>query len=195
MTCLYKWKNSHFKSVPREIEKKRVQLENLRQCNDEVSLERRTGLEKEMDELLYREEIMWIQRSRIAWLREGDRNTKYFHRRASWRRKKNSIRKLKRNDGTWTSARGEMEDMARQFFENLYMSDDHIDPSIITNLLEPCVDEDMNTNLCAPFSDKEISDALFQIGLLKAPGPDGFPTHFLQRNWGLLWDEIIRAVQ
>jgi hypothetical protein len=61
MTCLYNWKNSHFKSVPREIEKKRVQLENLRQCNDEASVERRTGLEKEMDELLYREEIMWIQ--------------------------------------------------------------------------------------------------------------------------------------
>jgi hypothetical protein len=64
-----------------------------------------------------------------------------------------------------------MEDMARQFFQNLYTRDDHIDPSIITNLLEPCVDEDMNTNLCAPFSEKEISDALFQIGPLKAPGP------------------------
>ena len=36
--------------------------------------------------------------------------------------------------------------------------------------------------LCAPFDDKEISDALFQIGPLKAPGPDGLPARFFQRN-------------
>jgi hypothetical protein len=49
--------------------------------------------------------------------------------------------------------------------------------------------------LCAPFSDKEISDALYQIGPLKAPRPDGFLACFLQRNWDLLKVEVILAVQ
>jgi hypothetical protein len=100
MTSLYAWKREHFKLVPKEIEKNRALLEALKEAIDEASMAAQTGLEKEMDELLYREEIHWMQRSGIAWLREGDRNTKYFHRRASWRKKKNKIHKLKRNDGS-----------------------------------------------------------------------------------------------
>jgi exonuclease III len=164
MSSLYSWKHTKFKSIPKEIEKKRELLDNLRQFNDAESVLKRVGLEKEMDELLYREEIFWMQRSRIAWLREGDKNTKYFHRRASWRKKKNNIRKLKRSDGTWTSDTVEMENMARDFFQDLYAKDENINPDIITGLLDRCITDNMNADLCAPFSEKEISDALFQIG-------------------------------
>jgi hypothetical protein len=53
----------------------------------------------------------------------------------------------------------------------------------------------MNEKLVMEFTDKEISDALFQIGPLKAPGADGFPARFFQRNWGALKEEIIPAVK
>jgi hypothetical protein len=195
MSSLYSWKREHFKSVPKEIEKKRAQLEALQAANDDDSILARTGLEKEMDELLYREEILWMQRSRVAWLREGDRNTKYFHRRASWRKKKNRIRKLKRPNGSWTCDTEEMEGLATDFFKTLFTRDEAVNPNLITDLISPCITDDMNNNLCAPFSEKEISDALFQIGPLKAPGPDGFPARFLQRNWYLFKADVILAVQ
>ena len=53
----------------------------------------------------------------------------------------------------------------------------------------------MNEDLCRVYSDEEIGDALFQIGPLKAPGPDGLPACFFQRNWGLLKEDIIGAVK
>jgi hypothetical protein len=195
ISSLYSWKREHFKSVPRGIEKKRAQLEALQAANDDASVLTRTGLEKEMDELLYRKEILWMQRSKIAWLREGDRNTKYFRRRTSWRKKKNRIRKLKRPDGSWTCDTAEMEGLATDFFQSLFTRDKAVNPNLITDMISPCIMDDMNSNLCAPFSDKEISDALFQIGPLKAPGPDGFPACFLQRNWDLFKADVILVVQ
>ena len=43
--------------------------------------------------------MLWLQRSRISWLKEGDRNTKFFHRKAVWRARKNRISSLKDQDG------------------------------------------------------------------------------------------------
>jgi hypothetical protein len=53
----------------------------------------------------------------------------------------------------------------------------------------------MNGELLKEYTDQEIGDALFQIGPLKAPGPDGFPARFFQRNWGIIKEEVIRAVK
>jgi hypothetical protein len=53
----------------------------------------------------------------------------------------------------------------------------------------------MNEDLCKEFSEEEISNALFQIGPLKAPGADGFPSRFFQRNWATLKEDVIRAVK
>jgi hypothetical protein len=52
----------------------------------------------------------------------------------------------------------------------------------------------MNEALCKDFSCEEISDALFQIDPIKAPGPDEFPARFYQRNWVVLKDDVVRGV-
>jgi hypothetical protein len=148
-----------------------------------------------MNEMLYREEMMWLQRSRISWLKEGDRNTKYFHRHAVWRARKNKIKGLEDSDGNWHTDTGEMRNLATDYFRHLFTADQSIDPSLIVNLFEEKVTVEMNEGLCAEFTDKEIGDALFQIGPLKAPGPDGFPARFFQRNWGVLQGEITAAVK
>jgi hypothetical protein len=147
--------------VARELEKKRTELALLDHCTNEASDIRRNILLAEMEEQLHREEILWQQRSRIDWLRAGDRNTSFFHRKATLRQNKNKIRKLKRPDGTFTNDVAEMEDMASTFFQDLYTRDNVVEPEIILETMQPCVDEHMNEKLIAPFTEKRDKRRVF----------------------------------
>jgi hypothetical protein len=147
-----------------------------------------------MNDLLYKEEMLWLQRSRITWLKEGDRNTIFFHKKAVWRAKKNKITQLKDQDGVVQDVPSEMERMASSYFQSIYTRDPSLNAAPVVNLFEEKITADMNDQLCKPFTEEEISYAMFQIGPLKAPGPDGFPARFFQRNWGVLKEEIVQGV-
>lgn len=69
---------------------------------------------------LKREELLWKQRSLVDWLREGDVNTKYFRAKASARRRRrNSIKLLQINSGTWVKGE-DMEVLIIDYFKNLF---------------------------------------------------------------------------
>jgi hypothetical protein len=83
MKHLHEWSKVKFGSVKDRLDKARNRLEELLHMNADREEIRQVA--DQMNELLYREEMMWMQRTRIDWLREGDRNTKFFHRKAVWR--------------------------------------------------------------------------------------------------------------
>ena len=85
--------------------------------------------------------------------------------------------------------------MTRLFFQNLFTRDDYVNPDVLMTLVEERVTSNMNDQLYKEFSEEEIGDALFQIGPLKAPGPDGFPARFFQQNWKVMKDEVVHAVR
>jgi hypothetical protein len=65
------------------------------------------------------EEISWRQKSRTVWLKEGDRNSKFFHRLANPHRRNNLIGTLS-IDGNTTSDSEEIKDGVVNFYEKLY---------------------------------------------------------------------------
>jgi hypothetical protein len=85
--------------------------------------------------------------------------------------------------------------MAVEYFKNLYTKDPNLNPSGVIDLVEPAISELTNMSLCKAFTDDEIGYALFQIGPLKAPSPDGFSARFYQRNWDVLKSDVTVVVK
>ena len=194
-SSLNNWAKRNFGSIIKQTTALRKQLEHL--WVQHVTAERDREIKavaRKLDEVLHREEMMWRQRSRALWLREGDKNTQYFQRKATWRRKKNTISKLKDERGTWIEERSKLQEMTTRFFKQLYTKEDGVDPKAIVDSLNVRVTNEINTSLVKEFTEKEISDALLQIVPLKDPGPDGFPASFFQRNWGTVKKDVVSAV-
>jgi hypothetical protein len=56
-------------------------------------------LTQEWEARCQQKETLWRQKSRIMWLKEGERNTRFFHRTAIARRTHNKILKIWDQDG------------------------------------------------------------------------------------------------
>ena len=71
--------------------------------------------------------------------------------------------------------------MVQNYFTQLFQSEIHeIDDSVL-DAVELKVTANMNRGLLAQFTPEEVKKALFAIGDLKAPGPDGLHAIFYKR--------------
>ena len=94
------WNQIRFGSIPRKVKVAQGCVERLRSGPRKITNAKNLRkAESELRRLLYVEEQYWRQRSRSEWLREGDLNIKFFHLKASSRRRKNQIRGLAERDG------------------------------------------------------------------------------------------------
>jgi hypothetical protein len=111
------------------------------------------------------------------------------------RAKQNRIKWLMGEGGQTCLEKQAMEKMTREFFQELYKKDPEVCPDDLLNFVQPKITEDTNEQLCKDFTNEKISNALFQIRPLKAPGPDEFLARFLRRNWDVMWQDVTRGVQ
>lgn len=192
---LTEWGSREFGGVRSELRQLKARLQVLREVTSRVgpSYEERK-IESRIVELNYREDIMWRQRSRIQWLAEGDGNTKFFHQKATTRRRRNHISQLTRPDGSICTDEDKIGSMATEFYKNLYNSKPTVGMEEVLSHIPCKVNHEMNMMLMDIYTEKEVKEALFQMFPTKSPGPDGFPMHFFQKIWDVCGDEVTRVV-
>ena len=192
---LFAWGSTKTQPETEEIKKLQKKIEDL-SMEDATDGNSASMLEasKKLDDLLLKQEIYWAQRSRISWLKHGDKNTKYFHSKASQWRRRNMIQGVKDQHNNWVEEIEDIAGVAIEYFENMFKSGacDRLDESL--DVVQHKMTTNMQEILSREYSANEIKTALFQMGSTKAPRPDGINALFNQKFWHIVSDDVVTAV-
>ena len=160
---LKKWNEDEFGHVTL---KKNMMMADLRELDlveelrplsvDEKSKKEITIVE--LDKLILMEEISWRQKSRVLWLQEGDKNSKFYHRLANSHRIANSIAKLS-IDGNMFYNQDDIRDHIASFYEHLYKETDYSRPLLDGIQFSTILNEDAMW-LEHTFDENEIVDVV-----------------------------------
>ncbi|KAK2657968.1 hypothetical protein Ddye_011020 [Dipteronia dyeriana] len=121
---LMKWNRKHQNGLQKDLDKCREELHRVSENIQTDSWAEIRVLERRLDKLLAEEESYWKQRSRVEWLKGGDRNTKFYHWKASSRRARNEIVGLYDEGGNWCAEGNDVEMIVVDYFSKLYTAED-----------------------------------------------------------------------
>ncbi|XP_058008494.1 uncharacterized protein LOC131182962 [Hevea brasiliensis] len=158
---LGEWGDNLRKLYKQEIDDCKRVMSLLRGKRDAHSRESFRMAKSKFLDLLRRKESYWRQRAKEFWLKEGDQNTKFFHRKNTIRQRKNRIDRLKDDNGNWCDWSTGLEAMITDYFKNIFTS-----------------------------NADEVREAVFSMQADKSPGLDGFNPGFYQKYWTIIGDQV-----
>lgn len=116
-------------------------------------------------------------RSNLNWSLFGDRDTKFFHSYVKQKHRKNNVSALRDDDNNWVMDRHHRSEIANMFMchlqKILHTNSTHLHVDLAD--LSAYVPTTNNLLFLAniPTMD-EVKQAVFEMGPLQTPGPDGF---------------------
>nr|GEV58164.1 RNA-directed DNA polymerase, eukaryota, reverse transcriptase zinc-binding domain protein [Tanacetum cinerariifolium] len=133
------------------------------------------------------------QKAKVKWSIEGDENTSFFHGMLNKKRSLLNIRGIM-VDRMWIECPNKVKGEFFHYFSSRFDKPDarraHIEmryPKTLT-----C---DQQVELESDVSNEEIKRAVWDCGIDKSPGPDGFTFGFYRRFWNLIENDVYDAVK
>ncbi|KAK6151882.1 hypothetical protein DH2020_014517 [Rehmannia glutinosa] len=180
--CLFgllNWGRHYKDDLDKQVETLKNKIASLRRSNITEDTRREViTLQNQLEVCLDLLDLKWKQRAKLHWYKEGDRNTRLFHNRASKRKQINHISSLKDDAGRTLDTPEGIEKIIIDYFGSLFSSSEPLpsDTAQALSRFSPRVSPNMNHRLTEQFSEKEIVKALKHMHPLKSPGPDGHTT-------------------
>jgi ribonuclease HI len=189
------WGNDQFGCIAKKIKIAQSELQALNTQSDLSNIMQQIhSKELELDSLLENEEVWWSQRARVLWLQHGDRNTKFFHQKASQRKQRNNIESIQDIHGTTHYDHDNIEQTLTNHFKTLFTSQAthniEMTVAVVNNRITPEMYEFLNS----PYTAYDVFEAIKYMKGMAAPGPDGLPAIFYQNYWDTLGNDVTQAV-
>ncbi len=180
-----------------------VRLQRLRRMDEILELDVKEGcrglsseehilreeLKSEVVRLAHLEETSWRQKSRALWLKEGDNNTRFFHRTANSNRRNNYLSSLE-VDGRIFEDKEDIKIQVERFYHSLFQESESWRPEV-DGIEFDSIDASDRDMLERPFDREEVFQVIQNLQGDKAPGPDGFTMAFFQKCWRIVEDDIM----
>ncbi|KAL1363378.1 hypothetical protein AAHE18_03G145400 [Arachis hypogaea] len=130
--------------------------------------------------------------SRDKYIREIDKNTKYFHTVSTIRNRRKLVSELRIENRAIKNPR-RIKQEARRFYRNLYSQEEAPKITVQEGLLNKISWEQAQEMEKMPTLD-EIKEAMWSCGSTKAPGPDGFNMFFIKNTWNIIGVEFSESM-
>ena len=187
-TNLKQWNKDTFGNIfqaKRELEEKMANLQQtlITEGPTEERNTQESTMQRQWEERLKQEETLRRQKSRVQWLKQGERNTSFFHKSTIQNRAFNRILSLKTADGDQVFSRDHIGSELNSYFTSLLrepLQDRSQAIQKILGAIPSLVTEDQNALLLREFTEQEIEETVFSMATNKAPGPDGFTIEFFK---------------
>uniref|UniRef100_A0A803QC75 Reverse transcriptase domain-containing protein n=1 Tax=Cannabis sativa TaxID=3483 RepID=A0A803QC75_CANSA len=197
-TNLQSWHIGKYGKMKKNINSLQSKVADLNNSNSSSSdhYQELHNAETVLEDLLEQEEVYWQQRSRVDWLSCGDRNTKFFHAKASSRKSNNKIKFLHNSLGQKVYSKGDIAAVVQAFYSDLFSSASVDEEALNSTLscIPTTVSAELNASLVKPFTPDEVYTALHSMGPDKSPGIDGMSAMFYQKNWTIVGDLVTKVV-
>eukprot|EP00253_Pinus_taeda_P019947 PITA_19947 len=181
-----------------EQDMKQLQQKIITQGRSDDLADQEKILEKELMEKEKQEEMLWKQKSRIRWLKEGEKNTKFFHNTTIQRRMHNNITHIQNEQGAKLEKHEEIEAEVLNHFKQVHKEpSDDCSQAIqnITRKIPKLISDQHNQMLLKPVDLQEVESTVKQLKVGKAPGLDGFTSNFFHHFWDLIKNEVWQVVE
>ncbi|PNX99664.1 ribonuclease H, partial [Trifolium pratense] len=176
---MHHWGQQEFGSIPKKIKAVQAELHDLNNKSDNTSMMQHIqSKELELDKLLESEEMWWNQRSRILWLQHGDKNTKFFHQKASQRRKRNHINTIQDSQGNTQSDIGLIETTLIQHFSDLFTSQETHNTATAVEVVKNIITSDMKDHLSTNYTEEEVIGKEVTKAVLDVLNHEGDPSQY-----------------
>eukprot|EP00253_Pinus_taeda_P004868 PITA_04868 len=167
-------------------------------CRNEETCEQEKELTQQWHNRCKQEESLWKQKSRVLWLKEGEQNTKFFHRSAMDYRSANKILELKNSEGELLRNHNKISASLSDHF-SLIAQELEINREVaikeITNAIPKSITEEQNWALRRTITMEEVKEVVRSMPSDKAPGPDGFTINFYKACWNIVKQDIWEIVE
>jgi exonuclease III len=197
------WNKSTFGNIFQAQEHLQQQMQTLQhqirtQGLTEALKTQETLLNNQIVERKAQEEVLWRQKSRITWLKEGEKNTKFFHRSMVQRRQSNRITHLISEQGTKIQQHADVEKELLTYYQSLLTEPPTDRSQAITSILKHIpkeVTKEQNETLMRPITQEEVDQSLKATPLGKAPGPDDFTSDFFHYCWDIIREDVWEIIE